>query len=78
MPKNTIATTASKASGIQNFLRIFILSLLLRHVAQSGGLAPENYLRIRLADISDLIHADGAAATAGQVSRPVFSSLSAK
>jgi len=35
-------------------------ALMLRHVAQSGGLAPENYLRIRLADISDLIHSDGA------------------
>ena len=35
-------------------------ALMLRHVAQSGGLTPDNYLRIRLADISDLIHADGA------------------
>jgi CRP/FNR family transcriptional regulator, cyclic AMP receptor protein len=35
-------------------------ALMLRHVAQSSGLSPESYLRIRLADISDLIHSDGA------------------
>ncbi len=35
-------------------------TLMLRHLAQSAGLSPESYLRIRLADISDLIHADGA------------------
>jgi CRP-like cAMP-binding protein len=35
-------------------------ALILRHVAQSAGLPVEEYLRVRLADISDLIHADGA------------------
>jgi len=35
-------------------------ALMLRHVAQSGGLTPDNYLRIRLADISDLIHSEEA------------------
>lgn len=39
-------------------------AMMLRHVAQCGGLSSEEYLRIRLADISDLIHADGAEAEA--------------
>jgi CRP-like cAMP-binding protein len=34
-------------------------AVILRHVAQSVGLPVEEYLRIRLADISDIIHADG-------------------
>jgi CRP-like cAMP-binding protein len=37
-------------------------ALILRHVAQSAGLPVEEYLRVRLADISDVIHADGAEA----------------
>ena len=34
-------------------------SLLLRHLAQRSGLKPEEYLPIRLAEISDLIQSDG-------------------
>lgn len=33
-------------------------ALMLRHLAQCAGLSPERYLRIRLADFSDLIRAD--------------------
>lgn len=47
-----------------NELQATRYALLLRHVAQCAGLSSEKYLRIRLADISDLIHADGAEAKA--------------
>lgn len=50
------------------YLRSFVelqaarYALMLRHVAQLGGLPAENYLRVRLADISDMIHSDGSEA----------------
>ncbi|MBE9548826.1 MAG: Crp/Fnr family transcriptional regulator [Proteobacteria bacterium] len=34
-------------------------AILMRNLAQSRGLSLEEYLRVRLADISDMIHAEG-------------------
>lgn len=62
LPKASFEQIIDSEPRYYSFFVELVLSryaLLMRMLGQSNTLSPEEYLRIRLADISDLIHSEG-------------------
>ncbi len=60
------ASSFEKIVGAEpRYYRLFVqlvlsrYAIVMRHLGQSNSFPPEEYLRIRLADLSDMIHAEG-------------------